>query len=60
LSDDVDYIKCDAYGTTTWVPITSDISIQVQPVYNRRNLRQFSLTDYARGQLKTPSDKGYL
>ena len=60
LPNDVNYIRCNAYGTKTWVPITSSISVNVQPVYNRRNLRQFSLTEYAAGTLKTPSGRGYL
>jgi len=60
LDGDVNYKRCDAFGTNTWVPITSSVNITVQPVYNRRNLRQFSLTDYAKGNLKTPSGLGYL
>jgi len=60
MPNDVNYIRCDKFGTNTWVPVTSSFSVQVQPVYNRRNLRQFSLTDYARGTLKTPSGQGYL
>ena len=60
LGSDVNYRRCDAFGTKTWVPITSSVNINVQPVYNRRNLRQFSLTDYAKGNLQTPSGKGYL
>ena len=60
LPNDVNYIRCNAYGTKTWVPITSSITINVQPVYNRRNLRSFSLEEYAKGTLKTPSGKGYL
>ena len=60
LDSDVNYKRCNAFGTNTWVPITSTVNINVQPVYNRRNLRQFSLTDYAKGNLKTPSGKGYL
>lgn len=57
---DVNYVKCTVLGTATWVPILSTISITVQPVYNRRNLRQFSLEDYAKGTLTTPTGQGYL
>ena len=57
---DVNYIKCTKWGTETWVPITSSIQVGVQPIYNRRNLRQFSLEDYAKGNLRTPSGMGYL
>jgi len=60
FDNDVQYKRCNAFGTNTWVPITSSVNINVQPVYNRRNLRQFSLVDYAKGNLKTPSGKGYL
>ena len=60
FDNDVQYKRCNAFGTNTWVPIVSSVNINVQPVYNRRNLRQFSLVDYAKGNLKTPSGKGYL
>ena len=60
FATDVNYIKCNAFGTNTWVPITSSINVSVQPVYNRSNLRKFSLVDYAKGNLQTPSKKGYL
>jgi hypothetical protein len=49
LKDDVNYIQCNTFGTNTWVPIISTITVTVMPVYNRRRLRQFSLEDYARG-----------
>jgi hypothetical protein len=58
--NDVNYIRCDTYGSPTWVPIVSTLAINVQPVYNRRNLRQFSLTKYASGSLTTPTGQGYL
>lgn len=60
LPDDVNYIKCDSWGTNTWVPIMSNISVTVAPVYNRRNLRQFSLEKFSRGQMISPSGVGYL
>lgn len=60
LDNDVNYIRCEAFGGVTWVPISSTVTVNVQPVYNRSNLRQFSLTDYAKGNLKTPGDLGYL
>jgi len=60
FTEDVNYIRCNAFGTGTWVPITSTINVIVQPVYNRRNLRQFSLQDYAKGNLQTPGKMGYL
>lgn len=49
LKDDVNYINCDYFGTNTWVPVMSNISITVAPIYNRSRLRTFSLEDYSRG-----------
>lgn len=60
LTDEVDYIKCDLWGSNTWVPIISTISVSVSPIYNRRNLRQFSLEKFAAGQLVSPSGVGYI
>lgn len=48
LKEDVNYIRCNTFGTQTWVPALSTISVTVSPVYNRRRLRKFSLEDYAR------------
>lgn len=50
LTPDVNYIKVMKNGSPTWVPIISEISITVAPIYNRTRLRQFSLKDYANGQ----------
>ena len=58
LKDDVNYIKCNTFGTDTWVPAMSTISVVVSPIYNRRRLRKFSLEDYARG--KTADSVGYI
>jgi hypothetical protein len=58
LKDDVNYIKCDTFGTNTWVPVISTISVTVTPVYNRRRLRKFSLQDYSRG--KAADGVGYI
>jgi hypothetical protein len=60
FKDDVNYVKCDTYGTASWVPILSTITIVVAPVYNRTNLRKFKLEDYAKGNLVTGSGVGYL
>ena len=59
---DVNYIKCNLMDASkpTWVPVKSDISITVQPLYNRRNLRQFSLESFANGNMVTPTNQGYL
>ena len=58
LKDDVNYIKCNTFGTNTWVPVMSTISVTVSPIYNRRRLRKFSLQDYSRG--KTADGVGYI
>lgn len=49
LKDDVNYVNCNTFGTNTWVPVLSTISITVSPIYNRSRLRQFNLRDYASG-----------
>jgi hypothetical protein len=58
LKDDVNYIHCNTFGTNTWVPVMSTVSVTLAPVYNRRRLRQFSLEDYSRG--KTADSIGYI
>jgi hypothetical protein len=60
LKSDVNYIKCDLIGTSTWVPVLSTISVTVSPIYNRTNLRKFSLQNYARGQMAGENQVGYL
>jgi hypothetical protein len=49
LKDDVNYVNCNTFGTNTWVPVLSNISVTVSPLYNRSRLRQFDLRDYASG-----------
>jgi hypothetical protein len=53
LKDDVNYVNCNIFGTNTWVPVMSTISVTVQPIYNRERLRKFNLRDYASGTLGT-------
>jgi hypothetical protein len=60
LKDDVNYIRCNTFGTNTWVPVMSTITVTVSPVYNRQRLRKFSLQDYARGKTADPGGVGYL
>jgi len=54
LPSDVNYIKCNIpdESNPTWVPIRSEISVTVTPIYSREKIRQFSLQDYASGNLK--------
>jgi len=58
LKDDVNYVKCESFGSTTWVPVLSTISVTVSPVYTRARMRKFNLQDYSRGQLA--SEKGQV
>lgn len=60
LKDDVNYIKCDTYGTSTWVPIISNISVTVSPIYNRENQRKFTIEDYAEGRMFGTNGIGYF
>jgi hypothetical protein len=58
LPEDVNYIRCtNTNFGETWVPILSKISVTVSPIYNRTRLRQFSLQQYANGEMST---KGYI
>lgn len=59
LKEDVNYINCNTFGTNTWVPVISTITVVVQPIYNRERLRKFSLEDYARGKI-TGNQIGFL
>lgn len=60
MKEDVNYIKCNTFGTNTWVPVISTISVTVSPIYNRRKLRTFSLQDYAKGKMTSSDGVGYL
>lgn len=60
LKDDVNYVRCNTFGTNTWVPVMSTITVTVSPVYNRERLRKFSLQDYARGKTADANGVGYL
>lgn len=60
LKDDVNYINCNSFGTNTWVPIVSTVSVTVSPMYNRQRLRQFNLQDYAKGRMSGSGSVGYI
>jgi hypothetical protein len=51
LPSDVNYVKCDKFNINTWVPIRSEFTIELGPVYNRERQRQFNLNDFAKGAL---------
>lgn len=60
LKDDVNYVRCDAYGNSTWVPVLSTITVSVMPIYNRANLRKFNINDYMAGKAVSVSQTGYI
>ena len=53
LQPEVNYIKCNTFGTNTWVPAMSSVNVSLTPIYNRSKLRKFSLEQYSRGQLSS-------
>jgi len=60
LKDDTNYIRCNTFGTNTWVPVMSTISVTVSPIYNRQRMRQFNLKDYATGAMAKNEGVGYI
>lgn len=60
LGNDVNYVKCNTFGTNTWVPVLSSMSCTVQPVYSRERLRKFNLQDFAKGKTVDPDGVGYI
>ena len=64
LPNDVNYIKVStamsAGDKPTWVPIKSALTVEVAPIYNRNNLRQFSLKNFAAGNMTSQSGVGYF
>lgn len=60
LKDDTNYIRCNTFGTNTWVPAVSSINVTVKPIYNRQRLRQFSLVEYAKGEMVSGDGVGYI
>jgi hypothetical protein len=60
LKDDVNYVKCSKWApNVSWVPVLSNISISVVPIYSRERLRKFSLQSYASGKMVSDG-VGYL
>lgn len=60
LKDDVNYVRCNVFGTNTWVPILSTINVTCVPVYSRESLRKFDLKTYAAGKMVSDKGVGYL
>ena len=59
LPSDVDYIQTDVGPKGTWVPVRSNINIQVQPTYSRKNITKFSLDTFINGGY-VAGDKGFI
>lgn len=67
MPPDVDYIESnagsagDAGSTVTYVPVSSEITVTVQPVYSREKIKSFNLMAFANGQLVLGNDgKGFI
>jgi len=60
FKDDVNYVKCNRFGTNTWVPVLSTVSITCVPIYSRESLRKFNLQQYASGKMVGSDGVGYL
>lgn len=64
MPNDVDYIQAgsgSAGSSVTYVPVSSDISVTVQPVYSREKIKSFNLMAFANGQLVLGNDgKGFI
>jgi hypothetical protein len=44
------------YESQTWAPTLSNISVLVTPVYSRDSIKNFSLSEFARGELSGKGD----
>ena len=51
LSPDVDYIAIPVDSDFTRLPVTSSLSITLQPVYSKKVISKFNLEDFAAGRL---------
>lgn len=60
LKDDTNYVRCNIFGTNTWVPVVSTVSVTCVPIYSREALRKFNLQSYAAGKMVGPDGVGYL
>lgn len=68
LPNDVDYIAATPGSSGTgnsgsnisYVPTMSEITVQVAPVYSREKIKTFNLEAFAKGQLTSGSNKGFI
>lgn len=59
MPNDVDYIQAGQGGngaSVTYVPVSSEISVTVQPIYSREKIKSFDLMAFASGQLVLGND----
>ena len=59
MPNDVDYIQCNVSENGTWVPVRSQINVQVQPTYSRKAVTKFSLDTFVNGGYIS-SGKGFI
>lgn len=59
LPNDVDYIQTDIGEKGTWVPVRSQINVQVQPTYSRKAITKFSLDTFINGGY-VAGNKGFI
>lgn len=70
MSDEVDYIAAGLANTPgtksgsniSYVPVLSNVTVTLAPVYSREKMKTFNLTNFARGQLITNGggQKGFI
>lgn len=59
LQPNVDYIQVGLGANGSWVPTASSIAVTVQPIYSRRQVSQFSLDGFVRGDYVL-NGKGFI
>ena len=61
LQKDVDYISINGPMGISYVPVRSDISVVVSPVFSREKIKSFNLSSFANGNLISGYDgKGWI
>lgn len=59
LQNGVDYIQVGLGANGSWVPTASTVAVTVQPIYSRRQVSQFSLDGFVRGDYVL-NGKGFI
>ena len=61
MPTDVDYIHVPDVGPSgTWVPVRSQIALQLQPTYSRRAVKAFSLDKFVAGGYANSNGVGFI